>query len=321
MTALNPLQKDIENFTAICDAYDLKVDHEVKQADHKKFLAVLALKAVQHSNIALMNSCFETMLNGSEEYQRTAAMAKSAATALALMDNQPQILYSLMQDVMVFSKSESCADLLCLSLYQKDLSLFDRTWEYTRDQKSDLNRGRNTNFFNLLAGRNEVQRMKTVDESLDHLSSPRDLKHAGIYACSYGATDVLQYLLSRPCDLEIKATWWRSCADMVVPEQMQCAQMIAQHIPDKQMVNFLYEYLDASHFYSKKSYLPFTQAISHYVSALSNDNKELLFEKMVALKSTDSVEYIGALLTNELQKSRIQEHLPETLPPTASKKI
>lgn len=157
---MSNLLQEIKTRDNLLAQYNLKTDLSVNTSDRKKFLGLLMVRAAEQGNIALMDDCYNNMVNSN--YKESAWPNRLACVALSLVNKKTDVLHHLLEDVHEYSSGHCFAYLLNTTSQTQNLTLFDQIWTYvvTHDIPLKLHL---VNFAHVLSGRNELERLMTVD--------------------------------------------------------------------------------------------------------------------------------------------------------------
>lgn len=288
---MSNLLQEIKNRDNLVAQYNLKTDSAVRTSDRKKFLGLLMVRAAEQGNVALMDDCYNNMINSKSK--ESAWPNRLACVALSLVNKKTDVLHHLLEDVHEYSSGYCFAYLLNTTSQTQNLTLFDQIWTYvvTHDIPLHLHR---FNFAHILSGRNELERLIKVDNHLD-LISKSGLKDFGFYAIDGIATDVINnFVLKKQYNMNTYVSLLGGCASLPPSNRRSIGKIIFDHIPTSKHQEFVLEYVSVGkeNFEALKDV---TADLASYLNTLSNSQgiKNLL----VKTPQNPMVEYLISAMT------------------------
>lgn len=315
------LAQELQNFESVISAYDLSSDKRVRDQHKNKYLGVLMMRAAENGNVDLMEDCYSHAQKG--KHKDSAWFDRMSCVALSLMNKNTTLLHHLLESVEEYSAAQCFYSLLEMSCRAQDLSLFDQTWMYVREKSMPL-KLRNFNFCHILAARNDLERLRKMDDVFD-LRSERCYKTIGMYAIANNAKNVVDnFILQGNHKLENHVAWFKSCVDLAPLDRRAMARSIFNTVSVSNRPSVLVEYLNHS---SKEAaqMLDLTIDVAECFDVLTEWQRchvVLVLDKN-AQSHNESIEYIK----NRWEKNAICQAIEEQLVdkkdmgPAAARKI
>lgn len=292
---MSNLLQEIKTRDNLLAQYNLKTDLSVHTSDRKKFLGLLMVRAAEQGNIALMDDCYNNMVNSN--YKESAWPNRLACVALSLVNKKTDVLHHLLEDVHEYSSGHCFAYLLNTTSQTQNLTLFDQIWTYVVSHDIPL-KLHLVNFAHVLSGRNELERLMTVDNHLD-LTSKSGIKNFGFFAIEGFATDVLNhFVFKEQYNMKTYVSLFGGCASLSHSNRRSISKIIFDHIPAFKHQEFVLEYISVGDLENLKD---ITTDLASYLNTLSNseDIKNLL----VNTPQNPMVEYlINAMTADRLNQ-------------------
>lgn len=294
------IPKQIEGLNAIVQEYDLSNDQKVKPAHRTEFLGVLMLRAAQHSNILLMDNAYYHQNRQPDE--NNADYFRLACAAWGLVSKQKDLVVHLLEKIPDYSHTAAFSALLNVAAETTDLSLFDRAFEYVKDNHIPLPSVK-FDFMHLLAARNEAERLVNAHNCMQ-FTRPEYLT-VGKFAFCNNAKDVVEkFVLNFNFDEEVYHYWMEVCAELESNPRFEMSKLVVDSVPSPKRHDFIVQYIQVTK-YAPENFLNLTRDLAAHCEHFTPQQKNKLIKDLQDMTANPNAQELATLLGDQ----RLNKHL------------